>query len=267
MRFVYVDEAGIEKEAPHTIITGLIVDADKQVLLVETLINELFNSIPKSIRESVLSKFSAKRIWNDPKIREHWSMNDRLKFMQRLMLIPSRLKIPTAFCIFNRTHTADYENYSMNISLEQYQHMTAFAYCMCWADGYIRNHCGPTETGAVIAENSPNMENHLRQILKIARKNPLYKHLDTLRPTKQEKKQGYSTQEGDYRIERIRNSIFFAKKDDDPILYLADACAFGLRRHFAKEKFGKDFCEAILGGEILDLDDWGTGSSVGLRNF
>ena len=56
---------------------------------------------------------------------------------------------------------------------------------------------------------------------------------------------------GDMRVTRIRNSVHFVEKGEDPLVQVADACAYGFRRYFAKEKFGLEFVQAILGDEKM----------------
>jgi hypothetical protein len=51
----------------------------------------------------------------------------------------------------------------------------------------------------------------------------------------------------DLRATRIRNTIHWVDKQDDPMVQIADACAYGLRRYFARQSFGEDFSTAIVG--------------------
>ena len=65
----------------------------------------------------------------------------------------------------------------------------------------------------------------------------------------EERELGYRLQTGDViRVRRIRNSIHFVEKDDDPLVQIADASAFGLKRYLIEnDKFGHQFAEAIFG--------------------
>ena len=50
MRFIHVDEAGTSEHEPVTVVVGLIVDADKQLMIAEAAIEELLLSVPKEFR-------------------------------------------------------------------------------------------------------------------------------------------------------------------------------------------------------------------------
>src|ERR1700730_11551298 len=59
-------------------------------------------------------------------------------------------------------------------------------------------------------------------------------------------------------------SLHFESKQDGPLLQIADACAFGIRRFFAKQDFGTEFVRAIFGSDFPNVDDWdgpGTGQA------
>jgi hypothetical protein len=65
------------------------------------------------------------------------------------------------------------------------------------------------------------------------------------------------------KISRIRMPIHFVEKRDEPLLQIADACAFGLRRFLSDQSHGQDFASAIIGGaqdiKKYPIGDWGGG--------
>ena len=69
---------------------------------------------------------------------------------------------------------------------------------------------------------------------------------------------GYNTQQTDARLSRIRKTIHFVKKDEDEMVQIADACAFGMRRYFSRLQFGDEFMHAIAGGLPKQEDYAGT---------
>jgi hypothetical protein len=68
-----------------------------------------------------------------------------------------------------------------------------------------------------------------------------------LQPTLEEQSLGYVKQESEMRVSRIRKSILFVEKNEDPLTQLADAVAFGLKRYHSELDFGADFAAAIFG--------------------
>lgn len=120
---------------------------------------------------------------------------------------------------------------------------------MALADRYIRNNAAPREIGTIVAEDVPEMRKHLKGSVKFWRDNPVHFGIQLKRETTKDEAAGFSVQDGDMRVSRIRNTIHFVEKSDDPMVQVADACAYGFRRYFAQEKFGVEFARAILGDE------------------
>jgi len=169
-----------------------------------------------------------------------------------MMAIPR--KIGMAVCLGAHwrgsvDHTQTYMKHGMSIA--QADHFAAFHLCLGVADRNIRKHAGPREVATVVAEDAPEMRRFLKQIPRIMRDRPITLSKDDLRETISDKEAGFSQQKGDLRVTRIRNSIHFVDKSEDPLVQVADACAYGFRRFFAGEKFGPEFARAILGNENL----------------
>ncbi len=65
------------------------------------------------------------------------------------------------------------------------------------------------------------------------------------------------------KVSRIRCRIHSVEKPDEPLLQIADACAFGFRRFFSGQVYGQDFAASILGSaqdvKKYPIDQWGGG--------
>jgi hypothetical protein len=144
---------------------------------------------------------------------------------------------------------------NLGITNAQMQHIMAFNNCIARADKYIRENAGLREVGSVVAEDVPEMRRFLKIAPKVVKMTPLITPPGGLIATESERKPGYITQQSEQRVTRIRNSVHFVEKTDDPLLQLADACAFGFRRFFSNQEFGREFCEAIV-GHALPINDW-----------
>lgn len=263
VRFIFVDEAGTSDHEPITVIASLIVHADEQLLFADTAIKEALDAVPSLYREGF--HFHATEVWNSKEFREGWGLTDRLALLKTMMSLPRRLGIPINVAICPRESSIgvpeDILRSKMGLSKAQYQHVLTFGQGMARADKYVRDHADPKEVATIVAEDVPEMRRHLQDAIRIIRSDPsLARPVTGVRWTKKEQELGYQTQETDQRISRIRGTIHFAAKQDEPILQLADACAFGFRRFFAQEKFGDEFCAAIL-GHVLDREDWATFST------
>jgi hypothetical protein len=135
------------------------------------------------------------------------------------------------------------------MSPAQADHFAAFHLCIGVADRNIRKHAGAREVASVVAEDVPDMRRHLKIVPRILRENPMNLSQEHLRKTVADVEAGYSLQKGELRVSRIRNSVHFVDKAEDPLVQVADACAYGFRRYFAGEKFGIEFARTILGEE------------------
>jgi hypothetical protein len=249
MRFIYMDEAGTSADEPLVVEVALIVEADQQVHLAERLIDETLGAVPVNFRDAFV--FHADQVWNDRKYRDCWAMADRLAFLKRMMGLRLRLRIPLVFAFSRKPPSS--EGVVKPEDRQRLHQGVAFDLCVGLADKFIRDRCGINETAAIVHEQNQNMDRVLRSILRNRRLAPV--NIPGVAPTAEEKRLGYIKQETDHRVERIRNSIFFARKDDDPLLCMADACAFGLRRYFTELEFGAEFGRAVLGQELI-FEDW-----------
>jgi hypothetical protein len=101
VRYVFVDEAGISANEPMSVVVGLIVHADKQVMFAEAAINEALQGVPMKFRDDF--KFSAKEVWNDKRFRDDWAQTDRLAFLRTMMSLPGRLNIPISVGMRDRS--------------------------------------------------------------------------------------------------------------------------------------------------------------------
>ena len=264
MRFVYMDEAGISASEPVTIVVGLVIDADKQLMQAETSLNEALKSVPDKFSDGFI--FHAKDIWGNKSYRDDWQMSDRLAFLKNIMSLPRRLNIPIAYGLVRRGFDWGEETTAninkAGLKMEQFDHIVSFGGCVARADKYIREHAEITEIASIVAEDIPEMRRFLKVAPDAYRGTGRTSPEDHLRPTLAEQRQGFIAQETEMRISRIRKGIHFVAKQDDPILQLADACAFALRRYFSEQDFGNDFIKAMLGFEPI-LEDFAGPSSYG----
>lgn len=243
-----MDEAGTAAKEPVTIVVGLIVNADETLMLAETAINEVLGAVPDTFRPGFI--FHATDIAGNPRYRAEWSMPDRQALLKAMMRLPRRLGIAISLGMVRRNAGA--EQWILDrqrLRLEQWHHLQAFWLCVSKADKYIREYADLREVATIVAEDVPVMRSHLRQVPTVLRDHPLVLPPGMLRPTLAEQASGRIAQESEMRVTRIRRAVHFATKQDEPLLQLADACAFGFRRFFAELPGGLDFVRAILGQE------------------
>lgn len=250
MRFVFVDEAGTSANEPVTVVVGIVADADNHVMNGEALVHEILGGVPPKHRKGFV--FHATQVFGDKKYQDGWSMTDRLHLLKSMMMVPQRVGMAVSIGVVWRSSGQFAElAKEIRISESQYDHLMAFMYCISAADSGIQNNAGPREVASIVAEDERDMRRVLKLVPRLLRDSPMHLSPEMMRETERDKAAGYSTQTGGIRVTRIRNSVNFVEKHEDPLVQVADACAYGFRRYFAGEKFGSDFVDAILGDHKL----------------
>jgi Protein of unknown function (DUF3800) len=251
MRFIFVDEAGRSAGEPVTVVTGIVANADEHVLSAEALVLEALGAVPSHFKEGFV--FSAKDVFGNQKYREQWSLTDRLNLLHAMMSVPRKIGMAITLGAQWRGALppeayARYREKGLHRK-EDADHLHAFALAMSMADRSIRRYAGPREVATVVAENIEEMHSFLQKTLKAFRDNPLNIPPSGLRETVSDREAGYITQTGEMRITRIRNSVHFVGKTEDPLVQVADACAYGFSRFFKQKEHGVGFARAILEDE------------------
>jgi hypothetical protein len=260
VRFVFVDEAGTSTHEPVTVVVAIVADADSHVMSAEALVKETLGAVPSQHKENFV--FHATAVFNDRKYQNGWSMTDRLKLLKNMMKVPRRIGMAVAVSAVWRNSAGSSVVDPRVMSQSQFDHYKAFTSCMGVVDRNIRENAGLSEVATVVAEDVPEMRRFLKSVPQNLRDYPMHVSPEHMRRTPSDKAAGYSIQSGEMRVTRIRNSVHFVEKSEDPLVQVADACAYGFRRYFAGEQFGSDFADAIIGSHLL-LKDFGSPESVG----
>jgi hypothetical protein len=166
LRYVYVDEAGTSAREPVSIVTGVIVDADRHWRVAHDRVQALLDEfVPADRRENFI--FHAKQIWGDEKVRPGWPDQDRHSLLHGMMRVPYELGLAVSIGVVRRNPSC-FESlpdkgarFSGKISPSQWEHFLAFSLCLEEADRYIRTYGHDREVGTVVAENVPEIINFL----------------------------------------------------------------------------------------------------------
>ena len=253
VRFIFVDEAGTSALEPYTVVVGIVLHADAHLMAAEARLNEILGGVPEPYKADFTS-CHATDVWNNPKYRPEWELTDRLAFLCEIMRIPRSMGMAVSMAIVSQDAPDNAGLTALGMSSEQQQHLLAFRSCLGRADKYIREYAHPREVATVIAEDVRNMRRYLAETTSGMRG----QFGPTHRPPADQidRSLGFNTQETQDRITRIRQSIHFVGKDEEPMTQVADACAFGLRRFFSGLEFGDQFGHAVM-GSLPNRDDYG----------
>jgi hypothetical protein len=248
VRYIFMDEAGTSATEPVTVVVGIIANADKHVMLAESLMEETLGAVPPPLQKGFV--FHATDVFQNRKYQSNgWSLTDRLSLLSDIMTIPRRTGMSIALATHWRGSVEFDDEVDLGLSQAQYEHLHTFSQCVAIADRNVRRNAGATEVATIVAEDVPQMRKLLRIVPIVLRRHGFSLPQHLMRVTPDDEEAGYINQSGDMRVTRIRRAVHFVEKADDPLVQLADACAFGFRRYFAQEKFGTEFVRAILGDE------------------
>lgn len=247
VRLLYLDESGTSNNGrePWLIVAGVLIDGDRHYKAVCDRLNQIKkDNIPEEHWENF--RFHATELFSGGKYfkRETTKNIDRLKILQQLSEIPSEFDFPVIWGAIRKTVKEKLP------VMEALPFLQSFAYLSCLnkAEGWLRRNV-PGEIAQVIAEDAPDVKKILRQFHQLTGKQAILettveKLFDQLPRT------------------HIVGTIHFAAKSDDPLLQLADMCAFCIKKritgsspcdeHF--EKLKPQLVEGILdpvsGGEF-----------------
>jgi Protein of unknown function (DUF3800) len=254
MRIVYMDEAGTSAHEPVTIVVGIIVHAEMQLDLARYAVKVPLTAVPEPLREHFL--FHATDIWNNHQIREKWSVSERGRCLGMMMSIPRIMELPIAWAAVAR----DKVPYSPELLKQlrcrsaQVDQMRALHFCLGEVGRYMRDHTGFDEKAIVIGEDVPEMRKLLLRTFDVAKVYSVAGPGGERRVIPSVMGTTRTTNIADLEIEVTRvESLRFVPKADDPLLQVADACAFGLRRYFSAKKFGTELATYIF-GTLPDAD-------------
>lgn len=233
-------------------VVGIIVNADTQWRPTEDAVKKILESVHDDFKRNFI--FHAKTIWGSKKYQYRWSIQDRLALLHQMMSVPKQLKLPISLGIAHRNAALPInyrDDYPLRMPKEQFQHVLAFSMCVSLADKYLRRCADQIEVATIVAEDVPSMRRFLRATLELARGEPILNEA-LVRLTRDE---NIDLSDPKWSISRIVDTVHFVEKSHGPLLQVADACAYGFRRLFAKQTRGDEFSESILGG-VLDIDDF-----------
>jgi hypothetical protein len=210
LRFIYLDEAGTSANEPVSVVVGIIVNADTQWGPASNALNEVIETVPDKYRENFISHATA--IWGSQKYRDVWSYEDRLKFLNTIMSIPRRLRIPIAFGLVRRdSFVPEPKPGQKPITREQFHHVLAFINTVARADNYIRDYGAPDEVATLVAEDVPEMRMLLRASMGFLKGDYRFS-IEHIQATKDELASGILRQKRDVFSRRIVDTVHFCEK-------------------------------------------------------
>lgn len=273
VRLVYIDEAGTSDHEPVRVVAAIIIHGDDQYRSLISQLDKLYDKmVPRSLRDGFY--FHAKELFSGGKKinRDEWPFRDRLELLKEALAIPLANHIPISVGVMWKgahEQVLGGNSYKIPFSRNKYEHIIAFIHCIERADYALRTYF-PGEIALAIAEDIPSNKEIFVRAAMIFREKPTILNHYHLKQKEIHKHLGMPPQAIDLRVNSIVDAPNFLEKRKAPLLQLADACAFTLRRCLSRQSHGEELLIAMLGDTqaraILDEKLWYEDSSFGVFN-
>jgi hypothetical protein len=221
VRLVYMDEAGISVNEPWTVVSGIIVDADRQLVAIERRLNALVEKwISDEHRENFV--FHAADLFNGggPVFdRRSVELSKRLQIADDLARIPLQFDLPLAFGMRRRANPPEPPEFFAAMSEEErraFPHVMAFVTCSMHIDHWMRQQAS-NEICLLIVEDNQEVRSVLRQTQKNLQSGAWVGNLD-LRHS------------AHFPFRKIKEDPLFQPKRSSSVLQIADFCAYVYKR-------------------------------------
>jgi hypothetical protein len=105
VRLVYLDEGGVSAREPLVVVAGVVVNADRSLVAVESYLDVLIEKhIPPADRSAFI--FHATELWSGSRYFKDdalWPLDRRLAILDDLVQIPRMFDIPVVYGLPGRT--------------------------------------------------------------------------------------------------------------------------------------------------------------------
>lgn len=253
---VYIDEAGIAADDPVTAVAGITVHSDKQWHHAVDAINIVINQhVPEHIRgEGFISH--ATEVF-EYAYRKRWPLASRVAYMHDLLYVVEHSSLGLAWAIARDTLTLT--SLPDWMTAEQSRHAFAFELCLSQADRGIRDRTEKHETAIAICEDN-DLRKFLRWVAAHVSRNPL---VIPAQPTMESSAYGAESKGNaqEYRVERMIDTVHFVGKGQAPLMALADACAWAIKRFIWGRSHAESYMQSLLSRPSL-IDGFRTEKSI-----
>jgi hypothetical protein len=260
VRYVYIDEAGTSAREPVSVVIGAIVHPDTQWRAVESAVNALLDEhVPGEIRKGFI--FHPTDVFSGSKYRDKWAVAGRMALLEGMVSLPRLYAVPLAFGMHRRTILSPEARAAFaerpgikrhKLKPHDIDHLAAFRDCIISADHYLRLHTEPDEVATVVLEDVKHMRPVLRGVPALLR----VRRLQIVKDDRPERGSfPLDVFDGEMAVTKIVDCAHYAAKDEAPLLQVADACAFAVRRWLARQNYGDELVRALF-EYPLPLDDY-----------
>ena len=207
MRVIYVDESGHSNNEKIAMVAGVILDPDRKWRLLDGAIQALKAEVPEQYRDNFV--FHATDLEGGGRYRAEWPDEERWALLNKLLELPRQHQVPIVFGFFEKPDVVQtIRGHARSLVV----HALSFAMCLKAVDSYMENEASG-ELAMLVAEQREEARRAIEETQRMMQHRQAKDFLPALL-TKP--------------ISHIKSTPSFATKQDEPLLQLADACAFAL---------------------------------------
>lgn len=223
VRLVYMDESGMAnpKDEPHVLVSAVIVNADKQLLILEEYLQQIARRhIPEKDLDSFV--FHAFQLFNGYgyfEDRDEWPWDRRFAIADELSEIPDKLGIPFTYGWVERKLDVLQKYFKISEDATRHEitvhaHIAAYALCAINVECWMRQNTS-NEICMLVIENNEGSRTALDQAHKTFQSNS---------SIWANRAQGY------FPFKKIKERALFDEKSPSSALQFADYCAYVFKR-------------------------------------
>jgi hypothetical protein len=246
MLVVYLDEAGTGKlsNEPILVVAGVIVP-DQQWLEVNARIRALIKEhIPREQQSGFV--FHATDLFHGSggmRFLKH-SPELRHSILEQLVSIPEALHLPIVHGWIDRQELADRYPTASEQEVKKAAQGMASIICTCAVERFTRVYGAATELAIMVYENNSECRKLVKEL-----------HANLQNPDSAASridKKHYAAWESFLPLERVIDTAHFAEKSEAPILQLADASTWVIRRRLCRKEDSVRFANRLQNQMVVN---------------
>lgn len=225
MRIAFLDEAGASKvsEEPYFVVAGVLVEPDGQYDGIAEYLNSIVEQLFPGQKDMPLNSvgkpfiFHAKDIWHGSGFfpRARWSLLERMKIFRMLCEIPRSFNLTVVYGAIDRAlHIVELSKlYQPTVrAIASDAHAQAFFIAVQSIDKWMRDFA-PNERAILFVEDRKEVK----------------QHLDIFHGCYTDRLSGIVPKDV-FKTNHIVEPIAYMRKEQSPLLQIADHCAFIIKR-------------------------------------
>jgi hypothetical protein len=263
---VFFDESGTSVNDPIVVVAGVLIDGNTQWKPIEKALAALRDRHIAPDQMPHFKGFHATDMFQGAgKIfgKEVRPIEESHAILQQVVELPSQFQIPVAFGYTRKADDrAALKTPAQRRASAARHHAAAASYCAVMADDYLK-HRRPDDLAWAVAEDNTQHKDVVSSMYRLLTNNSGVEGFEMFGNTST----SYSLtfRPDTVPLSKIISGFHYASKSNEPLLQLADSCAFAVRRWLQKAYKGEELFDFLTLGrecEIIGLDNPDVGNGL-----